>query len=44
MATMDMIQHCGGKPANFLDLGGGVNEDQVFKAFQIIKSVEQVYP
>jgi len=42
MATMDMIQHCGGKPANFLDLGGGVNEDQVFKAFQIIKSVEQV--
>jgi len=42
MATMDMIQHCGGKPANFLDLGGGVQEDQVFKAFEIIKSVPQV--
>lgn len=42
MATMDMIQHCGGKPANFLDLGGGVQEQQVFKAFEIIKSVPQV--
>jgi len=42
MATMDMIQHCGGKPANFLDLGGGVQEDQVFKAFEIIKTVDQV--
>ncbi|KAF2361079.1 Succinate--CoA synthetase beta subunit [Trinorchestia longiramus] len=36
MATMDIIQLNGGVPANFLDLGGGVNEDQVFQAFRIL--------
>uniref|UniRef100_UPI0019394460 succinate--CoA ligase [GDP-forming] subunit beta, mitochondrial-like n=1 Tax=Styela clava TaxID=7725 RepID=UPI0019394460 len=38
MATMDIIQHHGGSPANFLDLGGGVQEDQVYHAFKIITS------
>ncbi|KAA0202598.1 hypothetical protein HAZT_HAZT006201 [Hyalella azteca] len=36
MATMDIIQLHGGVPANFLDLGGGVNEDQVYQAFRIL--------
>lgn len=36
MATMDIIQHAGGKPANFLDVGGGATKDQVKAAFNII--------
>lgn len=36
MATMDTIQHVGGEPANFLDVGGGADEEQVTTAFQII--------
>jgi succinyl-CoA synthetase beta subunit len=36
MATMDIIAHCGGKPANFLDVGGGADEARVTKAFSII--------
>ncbi len=36
MATMDIIQHCGGRPANFLDVGGGATKEQVMAAFQII--------
>jgi succinyl-CoA synthetase beta subunit len=36
MATMDIIQHFGGKPANFLDVGGGASQDQVAAAFRII--------
>jgi succinyl-CoA synthetase beta subunit len=36
MATMDVIQLEGGKPANFLDVGGGANQEQVKKAFQMI--------
>jgi succinyl-CoA synthetase beta subunit len=36
MATMDIIQHFGGRPANFLDVGGGASEDQVTAAFRII--------
>ncbi len=36
MATMDIIQHCGGKPANFLDVGGGANAQRVEAAFRII--------
>jgi succinyl-CoA synthetase beta subunit len=36
MATMDTIKHVGGEPANFLDVGGGADEDQVTTAFQII--------
>ena len=38
MATMDIIQHCGGRPANFLDVGGGATKEQVTSAFQIILS------
>ena len=36
MATMDIIKHCGGEPANFLDVGGGATEEQVRNAFRII--------
>lgn len=36
MATMDIIQHAGGKPANFLDVGGGATEEQVTEAFKIL--------
>ena len=36
MATMDIIQHFGGQPANFLDVGGGASQEQVSAAFQII--------
>jgi succinyl-CoA synthetase beta subunit len=42
MATMDIIQHYGGKPANFLDVGGGATKDQVKKAFSIILSSPKV--
>jgi succinyl-CoA synthetase beta subunit len=38
MATMDIIQHFGGSPANFLDVGGGASKDQVTAAFKIILS------
>lgn len=38
MATMDIIKLHGGEPANFLDVGGGVQEGQVSKAFQILMS------
>ena len=34
MATMDIIQHYGGKPANFLDVGGGASKEQVTAAFR----------
>ncbi len=36
MATMDIIQHYGGMPANFLDVGGGASREQVAAAFKII--------
>jgi succinyl-CoA synthetase beta subunit len=36
MATMDIIQHFGGRPANFLDVGGGASKEQVTAAFRII--------
>ncbi len=36
MATMDTIKHVGGEPANFLDVGGGANAEQVATAFEII--------
>ena len=36
MATMDIIQHFGGRPANFLDVGGGASQEQVAAAFGII--------
>ncbi|NUQ72291.1 MAG: ADP-forming succinate--CoA ligase subunit beta [Polyangiaceae bacterium] len=36
MATMDIIQHYGGQPANFLDVGGGASKERVKTAFQVI--------
>jgi succinyl-CoA synthetase beta subunit len=36
MATMDIIKHVGGEPANFLDVGGGADEAKVTAAFKII--------
>ena len=38
MATMDIIKHYGGAPANFLDVGGGASREQVTAAFKIILS------
>ncbi|MCY3985786.1 MAG: ADP-forming succinate--CoA ligase subunit beta [Candidatus Dadabacteria bacterium] len=38
MATMDIIKHHGGEPANFLDVGGGATTEQVTKAFKMILS------
>jgi succinyl-CoA synthetase beta subunit len=38
MSTMDIIQYAGGRPANFLDVGGGANEEQVCHGFEIILS------
>ena len=42
MATMDIIKYAGGMPANFLDVGGGANEEQVTNAFQILLSDKNV--
>jgi succinyl-CoA synthetase beta subunit len=38
MATMDIIKYAGGSPANFLDVGGGANQEQVKNAFRILLS------
>jgi succinyl-CoA synthetase beta subunit len=38
MATMDIIKHAGGSPANFLDVGGGASPEQVKNAFRILLS------
>jgi len=42
MATMDIVKLEGGEPANFLDLGGGVQEQGVYEAFRIITSDPRV--
>jgi len=42
MATMDIIKHHGGNPANFLDVGGSATKDQVAKAFGMILSSPKV--
>jgi len=42
MATMDIIKHAGGMPANFLDVGGGANAEQVTHAFEILLSDKNV--
>ncbi len=42
MATLDMVNHYGGKPANFCDVGGGANADHVATALQIIQGDEKV--
>ena len=42
MATMDIIKHYGGEPANFLDVGGGATIERVTEAFKIILSDSKV--
>jgi succinyl-CoA synthetase beta subunit len=42
MATMDIIHHHGGEPANFCDVGGGANAEKVAEAFKIILADENV--
>jgi succinyl-CoA synthetase beta subunit len=42
MATMDMIMHAGGEPANFLDIGGGATPERVTKAFNLVLMDENV--
>jgi succinyl-CoA synthetase beta subunit len=42
MATMDIIMHSGGMPANFLDVGGGVSEEAVTNAFKILVADKDV--
>ncbi|MDC1418520.1 malate--CoA ligase subunit beta [Candidatus Thioglobus sp.] len=45
MATMDMIQHAGGEPANFLDIGGGASAERVATSIELVlsdKSVEAI--
>ncbi len=42
MATMDIIKHTGGEPANFLDVGGGATIERVTEAFKIILSDKKV--
>lgn len=42
MATMDIIKHYGGEPANFLDVGGGATQENVTAAFKIILSDKKV--
>ncbi|PYP90435.1 MAG: ADP-forming succinate--CoA ligase subunit beta [Candidatus Angelobacter sp. Gp1-AA117] len=42
MATMDIIKYAGGSPANFLDVGGGANAEQIQHAFEILLSDKNV--
>lgn len=42
MATMDVVKMNGGDPANFLDVGGGANVDQIATAFQILSGHDKV--
>ena len=42
MATMDIIKQYGGEPANFLDVGGGANEERVANAFKILLDDDRV--
>jgi succinyl-CoA synthetase beta subunit len=42
MSTMDIIKYAGGMPANFLDVGGGANAEQVTHAFEILLSDKNV--
>jgi len=42
MATMDIIKLAGGEPANFLDVGGGANADQIRNAFRILMADAKV--
>jgi succinyl-CoA synthetase beta subunit len=43
MSTMDLIKYHGGEPANFLDVGGGADKDQVLEAFRILLDSPRVH-
>ncbi|QMU62530.1 MAG: ADP-forming succinate--CoA ligase subunit beta [Gammaproteobacteria bacterium] len=46
MATMDLVKHHGGEPANFLDVGGGTTQEKVAEAFKLVssdKSVQSIF-
>lgn len=46
MATMDIVKHYGGRPSNFLDIGGGANADQIKQAVRIVlqdQSVQAIF-
>jgi len=42
MATMDLIKHHGGEPANFLDVGGGTTQGKIAEAFKLVSSDQSV--
>jgi succinyl-CoA synthetase beta subunit len=42
MATLDVLQECGGQPANFLDVGGGASREKIAEAFRIILQDQEV--
>jgi succinyl-CoA synthetase beta subunit len=42
MSTMDLIKHKGGAPANFLDVGGSVTEEQITNAFELLNEVSEI--
>ena len=42
MATMDIIQHYGSSPANFLDVGGSATQENIEAAFRLVRSDEKV--
>ena len=42
MATLDLVQHFGGKPANFLDIGGGASAEHIKKAVTLVMSKPEV--
>ncbi len=42
MATMDIVKHAGGEPANFMDIGGGASPERVEKAFNLVLSDNNV--
>ncbi len=42
MATLDVLQECGGQPANFLDVGGGASREKIAEAFRLILQDHEV--
>jgi succinyl-CoA synthetase (ADP-forming) beta subunit (EC 6.2.1.5) len=42
MTTMDLVQYFGGKPANFLDIGGGANSEIMYNALSILLEQERI--
>lgn len=42
MATMDVIKHYGGEPANFLDIGGGASHEQIIESIKLLETDKDV--